>query len=380
MPREEERKKIPPNTKIRVWALSGGRCAMTGCNKALWEEPITKSYMNRGYIAHIISPQYPKGPRSHPELSDKLATCETNLMLLCDEHHRWVDTEKVKEFPVTLLQKIKADHEKRIAHLTSLTEDKKTTILLYGENIGTHTSPLSWSKTQPALLNDGFYPDSPHPIEISLKNSLSQDHLEHYWTENLRSLEQHYEQNIKGRLRSGTIERLAVFALAPQPLLIKLGVLLGDITNCLVYQSKREPAQTWFWDTQAPIQDFITTKPQAKRTRVALNFSLSGNIEGDRIRRIIGDDVSIWKISINSPNNDFVHNPEQLVLFRTEMRRVFEEIKDAHGQETELHVFPAMPVSLAVELGRVWMPKAQNPMIIYEQNSLKTGFFKAIEI
>jgi allophanate hydrolase subunit 2 len=39
-----------------------------------------------------------------------------------------------------------------------------------------------------------------------------------------------------------------------------------------------------------------------------------------------------------------------------------------------------MPVSAAVELGRVWMPKADLPLVIYDQNTSLGGFVKALEI
>ena len=46
----------------------------------------------------------------------------------------------------------------------------------------------------------------------------------------------------------------------------------------------------------------------------------------------------------------------------------FNAIKGRHGETQLLHVFPAMPVAAAVETGRVWMPKADLPLLIYDQN------------
>jgi hypothetical protein len=45
-----------------------------------------------------------------------------------------------------------------------------------------------------------------------------------------------------------------------------------------------------------------------------------------------------------------------------------------------LHVFPAMPVSLAVELGRVRMPKADLPWLLYDQMNARGGFIRALVI
>jgi hypothetical protein len=61
---------------------------------------------------------------------------------------------------------------------------------------------------------------------------------------------------------------------------------------------------------------------------------------------------------------------------------VYNKIKAVHGQNTALHLFPVMPISLAIETGRVWMPKADMPLIIYDQNSANEskGFEKTITI
>lgn len=56
------------------------------------------------------------------------------------------------------------------------------------------------------------------------------------------------------------------------------------------------------------------------------------------------------------------------------------DIKEKHGQQTALHIFPAMPVACAVELGRIRMPKADMPWFIYDQNNKQKKFINALEI
>ena len=99
----------------------------------------------------------------------------------------------------------------------------------------------------------------------------------------------------------------------------------------------------------------------------------------DRVQAVLPG-ASIWQISIDSPHNDFVRSLQQTEDFRRCLRRTLDTIKAAHGQTSELHVFPAMPVSLAVEVGRVRMPKADLPMIIYDEDRGNGGFRRALEI
>ena len=52
-------------------------------------------------------------------------------------------------------------------------------------------------------------------------------------------------------------------------------------------------------------------------------------------------------------------------------------IKDMYGRDCEISIFPAMPVSIAIETGRCWMKKAHPSLIIYDE---KNGFKKALSI
>jgi hypothetical protein len=82
-------------------------------------------------------------------------------------------------------------------------------------------------------------------------------------------------------------------------------------------------------------------------------------------------DVAIWSLAAQDPHNDMMRYPEDLQEFRRLVRRLYNEIK-ASGADA-IHVFPAIPISAAVELGRVWMPRADLPLHIYDQVP-KRGF------
>ena len=105
--------KIPESVKIRLWGKAAGRCQYEGCNKPLWIDSLKKFEFNSAYIAHIVADS-PGGPRGDKLLSKKLATDISNLMLMCDEHHRLVDNIDIKGHPVGLLDQMKKKHENRI--------------------------------------------------------------------------------------------------------------------------------------------------------------------------------------------------------------------------------------------------------------------------
>lgn len=370
---------IPEKIKFILWGKAAGRCEYEGCNKPLWFDSKTKFEFNVAYIAHIIA-DVPDGPRGDPVLSHQLKKDLSNLMLLCDEHHRLIDKEQVAEHSIDRLRGMKIRHESRIELLTSLTENRQSHVLIYGANIGNHTSPISWTKVIPALL-PSWMPAEKNAIEISLKNSAFQDREPGYWQVERENLERLLEKKVKPGLASGEINHLSIFGLAPQPLLILLGHLLSDIPPAQVYQLHREPP-SWVWqDENHPGIEYRIIHPvEPFRPKVALVLSLSATIKHERITSVIGDDVSIWTLTIPDPHNDFLKNREHLSEFRRVFRKLMDEIKAKHGQNNILHIFPAVPVSIAIEIGRTRMPKADLPLLIYDQNNDVDGFTFALEI
>ncbi|HEF5693205.1 TPA: SAVED domain-containing protein [Bacillus cereus] len=368
---------IPQKVKLRLWGKAAGRCQYEGCNKPLWYDSLTKIEFNTSYIAHIIADQ-PDGPRGDKELSKQLKADIDNLMLMCDEHHRLIDREDVLGHSVERLQDMKKQHEEQMAFLTSLLPDHQSHILLYGANIGQNYAPLSWKKAKDAIYPEK-YPAEKTAIELGMKNSSFVDREEIYWQIEKEHLWRQFNDKVKSRLGTGEIEHMSVFALAPQPLLMELGRLLSDIPAADVFQLHREPPD-WIWQKSSGGFEYIIKRPEQIHEKVALNLSLSATIDDSRITNVLGNEVSIWNLTINEPYNDFLKSKDQLRIFRETFRKLMDLIKKTHGHNNILHVFPAVPVSIAVEIGRVWMPKADLPLIVYDENRNIGGFAKAIEI
>jgi len=368
---------IPEKIKVRLWGKAAGRCQYDGCNKLLWLDSLTKVEFNTSYIAHIVADR-PDGPRGDQVLSEQLKADIDNLMLMCDEHHRLIDREDIDGHPVDRLQEMKRRHEERIEILTSISTNRQSHILLYGANTGQHHVPISWKKAAYAMYPEK-YPAEKTAIELGIQNSAFYDSEEVYWQMEPENLRRQFSSKIKPRLTSGEIEHMSVFALAPQPLLIELGRLLSDIPTADIFQLHREPTD-WRWQDHTDGFEYIVEEPEVIHQKVALNLSFSGTIDHSRITSVLGNDTSIWKMTIEEPYNDFLKSKYQLIVFRETFRKLMDKIKRTHGHGNSLHLFPAVPVSIAVEIGRVWMPKADLPLVIYDENRSRGGFIKAIEI
>lgn len=368
---------IPDKVRFELWGKSAGRCQYEGCNKILWRDLVTQAKFSTAYIAHIIADKE-TGPRGDKVLSERLKDDISNLMLLCDTHHRLIDIEDVAGHSVERLQEMKKRHETRISIQTSLGEDKQSHILHYGANIGRLNARITWRKSYEAMAPNR-YPAEDTVIELSLKNSPFQDDNSTFWKIERESLQRQFTSKVQPRLATD-ISHLSVFALAPQPLLMELGRLLSDVSAIDVFQHQKEPQDNWKWQDQGESISFRIIPPDKLYSHVALNISLSADIDNLRILSVLGEDTCIWTLTIAHPYNDFLKTREQLRTFRETFRKLLNDIKRFHGQNSLLNIFPAAPVSIAIEIGRVWMPKADLPLRIYDQNSSLGGFCYAFDI
>jgi hypothetical protein len=368
---------IPDKIKLRLWVKAGGNCQYEGCNKPLWKDELTQTEMNTAYIAHIYA-ESPGGPRYDKILSPKLCKDISGIMLMCDPHHRKIDREEVPEHPAERLIKMKTKHEERIEIATSIKQDKQSHIVLYGANIGDHNVSLNWKIVSLAMFPDWLPAEKPGLI-LSITNSGYQDNELDYWKFEKENLGRLFQEKVKPKIQFSDIKHFSVFGFAPQPLLIELGRLIGDINNCEVYQLHREPP-SWKWHNSTTDINYDIVEPLKYNSTVALNISLSDTIDNSRIKEVLGDTVSIWTLTISHPDKDFLKSQDQLSCFRTIFRKLLADIKLKHGQKNMLHVFPCAPVSVAVEIGRVWMQKADLPLRIYDQNSKTGGFIHALDI
>ena len=369
---------IPEKVKVRLWSKSAGRCQYPGCNRILWKDELTQKEMNQAFIAHIIADK-PNGPRGDRDLSKKLSKNIDNLMLLCDTHHRLIDREEVEFHTVELLRNYKKEHEERIEQVTGIVSEKSTHVLLYGANIGKHCSPLSKEKAYHAVVKNGYYPAESNPIELSLKNSSIQDHEKSYWEIEKENLTRLFEQKVKSRLCNGSINHLSLFGIAPQPLLIYLGHLLSDLPSAEIYQLHRSPPD-WVWRDNLKKSAYITEEKGKEGKKIVLIISLSQKINIDEVYKVLDKKVTVWMLFIDHPHNEFIENKGQLTEFKIEIKKVLSNIKEKHGSNDIIYLFPAVPASIAIEIGRARIPKVDNPLVIYDYNKKCDGFIKTIWI
>ncbi len=354
--------RIPASTKRDLWFAAHGRCEFRGCNKRLNISGASMDQCNISNYAHIIADSE-DGPRGCKK-SQELAKSSDNLILLCPECHKLVDNEGAKKYTVEILKEMKREHEDRIERVTAIQPAMKTLVVTYRPKI--HLDQPFFSKD---VLNNCIFPErypaTFEPIEIQMKNSSLNDSDPEFWSTESLQMQRVCNDRILPYLDNAEISHISLFAMGPQPLLVKLGTILNDKYNVRVYQKHRIP-DTWRWLENNTKNDIFLIKPEKQYKDPVLVIALSAGAIKERIIGYLGDSHSIWTITCTTPDNDMMKTRYQFEQFNRIARQTLDEIKTAHKDAETLKIFLAAPASCAVELGRIRMAKADLKWDIYD--------------
>ena len=378
---KELTRKIDNKIERELWARAAWRCQFNGCNRLLYKSHVTQEKANISEKAHIYSFSE-GGPRGRGEYKDNPLDINEikNLMLMCHGCHETIDQDKKgHKYSASLLKKWKNEHEHRIALVTGIAANKKSHVVFYGSNIGEQRSPLQPEDAMAAMFPEQ-YPVSENPIILSMTCS-HEDKIPAFWETEPAHLKKVFEQKVVPLIESDSIKHFSLFCLAPIPLLIQMGSLFTDKITVDTYQPIREP-KGWNWQEFPEGFEFVIKQPKEIISDPALVISLSDSISYERIKNIMGDNVSIWELTVPQEHigNDSVRSKAQLSMMRAIVRKLMVQIKEKHGLTIQLSIFPAMSVSCSIEMGRARMPKADMPWRIYDQNNKEKKFIRAITI
>lgn len=364
---------IPSKVKSELWFASHGRCAM--CNKPLYRDGLTMQQVNLSEYAHIIADS-PNGPRGDEDLSPELAKEPNNLILLCKDHHKLIDDAGgVKKYGVELLRTIKKDHEDRIEYVTGISPEKRSLVVCYAPKIGDRIPSITTSTTTDTLFPEK-YPMTPEPIRLDAFNLPYNDDEKKYWNFHPDILRDNFKQKLEGQIADAL--HISLFALAPQPLLILLGTLLGDLYKVEIMQKHRDP-DTWKWLNEEVKNDFQIIEPEQKDKNPILIFALSGSDIVERVKKQLGEGYSYWIVTCKHPNRDMMRTRKQLSDFCGLMRGIINDINTNAVGKT-LKVIPAMPQSCAIAFGHIRLPKSDLPWELYDLPQGTDEYVKTIII
>ena len=348
---------IPQKVKAELWWRAAGRCEFKGCNKPLYLHGITMDNCNLSNCAHIIGDSE-NGPRGTKD-SKILAQNFNNIMLMCPECHHYIDNEGVGKYDAQTLFDMKKKHEKRMEYLTGFKEDLQANIVTYSANIAEHMPQFAFPELQKALLPD-FYPTSTDMIQLGVNFYAGED-WDSYWKREEENLVHFCKSRVLDCIDRWEYKRIALFGLAPMPLLVRLGTMLNNKHNVVVYQKQRSGG--WKWPKTDDTIDYIIHRPCKEDGVPVLVLSLSFSI----IERVKKENAgaSIWEITINNPNPDFLQSEKMLYDFGRKIEMILDEISKTSSHQA-INLYLAAPAACCIEFGRVWMQKANSPIKIFD--------------
>lgn len=368
--------RIPNEVKRLIWFNAHGRCEFSGCNKRLDLHGVTLEKCDFSNYAHIIGDSE-KGPRGGKD-SKKLAKDPRNLILLCPECHRLIDHEGVEKYTTEVLRAMKREHEERIDRVTGIQPEKKSLVVSYTPKIGEDTVFVSKEEMYSTIFPDR-YPMTPEPVEIQINNTVMRDDDPEYWAAEVLQIERMCEKEVFRALRGERKCHISLFAVGPQPLLVKLGSVLNDKYHIQVYQKHRTP-ETWRWLDEAVKNEIWLEEPAHKGNAPVLVVALCAKAIKERIANRFGNEASVWTISCDEPNPDMMKTRSQLDEFDCVARKAMDDIKTSSPSAKVLKIFLAAPASCSIELGRIRMAKADLKWELYDYRESQGIDIKTITI
>jgi len=342
---------------------AGGRCEFAGCNDFLFEHHLTLRGGVFGQNAHIIAFSE-DGPRAAAESNTEAVHAIGNLLLLCPKCHKYVDDEP-SQFPTEVLREYKRVHEARVRLVTGLGPDLRTEIVqlkatVAGQNVGI-PAPHVYEAVAPR------YPADAQGFVIDLTALQCEDGS--FYASAEKVIRRRVDQLFAPGVEPKGARHLSVFALAPIPVLILFGAILGNKVAADVYQRHRD-TEDWKWKVDgAPIEyEFKRLRAGSPDGDVALALSLSGKIALDQVVASMGEAATVYELTLLGvpPQPTFLRLREDLSHFAAAYRDALAALRAAHPGLAQLGVFPAVPAPVAVVMGRELLPKIDPVLLVHD--------------
>lgn len=384
--KKDKRPSIPEKVKYAVWGAAAGRCTI--CNKYIIGNDDMGETVLIGELAHNIGwgGNSPRGEAS--KLID--TSSADNLLLLCRNCHKPTDA-KPELYTEEVLRRKKLAHELRIKRLTAIGADRSAVVLRMVGTIRNTPPELTYDTVLDALVSEGYSPELlPNSyrseIEIDLRDRLNPG-TPQYFAESARHIEGKLVNVLDG-VRLDATSRIAVFGFARVPLLVHLGACLDDKVTALIFQRQRgDDGGVWRWPEKNPSElepTFTINRIQqgTDKSKVALLANISGTILHEELPDHIGDNYSVYEITPIAPATagpSLINSTRALASFERITRDFFALLEKNHGKIPHVSLFPAVPLSGAITLGRVLMPAISPTLHVYDRDD-SNHFFMALEV
>lgn len=370
---EVARRKVAESTRIEVWAKSAGRC----CICARYMIGATGFFHTTlvGEVAHLTGASSGgRSPRGASRQTAKERAQVANLMLLCHECHKKVDSHGMAGYYTReMLASIKERHEARVRSATDFATHGPAMVLSVAANIRGTRVAASDRQISETLRQSSFSLATADPrdsrFEVDLPDAES---VEWSWQRAEAEI-QTKTLEVLNKARAGDSATVVVFAVGPIPTLVLLGYYLDDKSDVRVMPaSRRDDDSKWLWSPKAeerPEFDFEVDAADAAAEEVVVAVDISAVTSPGRAPAALTG-APVLRLRSTPTGPQVIESREALESFGRVWRRAMATIEERFPSAKRVHLVAAVPAVAAVEIGRAYMRDSQPELVVYQRSNL----------
>jgi hypothetical protein len=202
-----------------------------------------------------------------------------------------------------------------------------------------------------------------------------------YWATCAREIRSRVAKAFEPSVSAPAIATVSVFALAPIPLLALLGNALGPTIPVELYQ-RHVDTDAWRWKDGEESAVFRLTKTREGTGLGAIALlSVSGRIDPANFPdELSGMPVYELALDNGAPARCHIKTLGDLIRFREAYQQLVGVIRADNPGVTDLHLFAAVPVSVAVACGRDLLRKTHPAVHLYDFDRSSKRYTYALRV
>ena len=356
------------NTKNTVWRESYGRCMFTGCGEKLDYDHISGTSGNYAYLAHNVASSE-LGARGIKVLSAQLSNNPSNVLLLCDKHHRLIDKVAASDYSASTLSAMKNDFNIVANSLLDGLQYQPIPVyaVLWPVNSQTVSPPsyvqiaTSLSRIKRRMLEQ---------LNILSNNEeLLVDSPEILWNLMPKVINSAADKILQQT--KGVGYNAALFGFGPTSALIGLGAKIGN-KNAVTPMLKFRETGCWSWPSIDPIGNFYELEglnELKSGTDFVINIVLTAEpqilVESSKsISEKKGAQIITIRAKEKFMGNGAISHPDDGRAFTAKLQSIFHDLKSKYDAKT-IHLFPCASNAASVFIGQAY--DAHHPdVIVYD--------------
>ncbi|MFT4850484.1 MAG: hypothetical protein ACI83B_003042 [Sediminicola sp.] len=355
-------------TKEQVYRDAHGRCMFSGCGEDLSFDKLTGTSGNFTYLAHNVA-SAERGERGIKVASKTLSNEPSNILLLCDKHHRLVDKVAACDYSAEYLSKMREGFCIAVENLLEGLKYHPIPVyaVLWPVNNQVVSSPThlhianSLSRIRARMLNAvNIISDNEYYFRTSSNT---------FWQLMPNAIKQSAEKLIQQTSQKG--HHAALFAFGPMPALIGLGALIGNKTNYVPMLRYRDTGE-WVWPSEMPAENFYEvrgTEDLKQGKEFVITISLTALVpalldKAQEIKELNQAQVVDFEAQAEFMGNGAIPHPENGTRFCAVLKQLLNDLKAQYQAET-VHLLVCASNAASVFIGQAFDNHHPN-IIVYD--------------